>query len=165
MNTRKSLIYQHFLAFDSFWKFADIKIQISHSPPKNTENYVLGIFLSKPQVWYIITLCVYIITEGVSHLPQAASYFRWIIRNRMIQNRCHSQEIRDHRAYTTNRFGSSPKRRCVNGFLIFTHKSDDFLQPPLSFMLCQIPFLPIQSDHTYIVKNFGSSESRFAADA
>ena len=87
------------------------------------------------------------------------------IRNRMIQSRCHSQEIRDHRAYTTNRFGSSPKRRGVNGFLIITHKSDDFLQPPLSFMLCQIPFLPIRSDHTYIVKNFGSSESRFAADA
>ena len=96
------------------------KIQISHSPPKNTENYVLGIFLSKPQVWYIITLCVYIITEGVSHLPQAASYF-------------HTQ-----------------KRRLFAAAAFFYVPSD---------------IIYVQSDHTYIVKNFGSSESRFAADA
>ena len=70
------------------------------------------------------------------------------IRNRMIQSRCHSQEIRDHRAHTTNRFGSSPKRRCVNGFLIFTHKSDDFLQPPLSFMFRQISSMYNQITHT-----------------
>ena len=70
------------------------------------------------------------------------------IRNRMVQSRCHSQEIRDHRAYTTNRFGSSPKRRCVNGFLIFIHKSDDFLQPPLSFMFRQISSMYNQITHT-----------------
>ena len=32
-----------------------MEVQVLLPAPKNSENFVLGIFLSKPQAWYIIT--------------------------------------------------------------------------------------------------------------
>ena len=57
-------------------------VRIPAPQPKNTENFVLGIFLSKPQAWYIIDArsAAYIIKGGSPPLylitRQRASYLR-----------------------------------------------------------------------------------------
>ena len=47
-------------------------VQIPSPQPKNTENFVLGIFLSKPQAWYIIAArsAVHIIKDEADRKEQ-----------------------------------------------------------------------------------------------
>ena len=51
--------------------------------PKNSENEVLGIFLSKPQAWHIITRSVYIIAVGVYHHQRCIFCGLMIYRNKL----------------------------------------------------------------------------------